>query len=144
MAGEHYYGVEDVNAQEWSACPPNNRRSYTVNADGRGTLTLQLGQNSIDFGIVLLDKRWPDDRETSNSSQSSTGSGNSSNKRVRSVFGNYGPYVFDFALDGSGNPESFVGSSGEQRAASAGFFDDNDNGTFSSGLCGTIAQIDSK
>jgi len=47
-------GVEDVNAPGMvSPALQITGGSYTVNADGRGTLTLQLGQNSIDFGIVL-------------------------------------------------------------------------------------------
>ena len=140
-------GVEDVNAPGMvSPALQITGGSYTVNADGRGTLTLQLGQNSIDFGIVLTstsDGLMID--ETSNSSQSSTGSGNFIKQSAGSfqVSGITGPYVFDFAgLDGSGNSESFIGEfTANNGAASAGFFDDNDNGTFSSGsFVGTIAQ----
>jgi hypothetical protein len=140
-------GVEDVNAAGTvSPALQITGGSYTVNADGRGTLTLQLGQNSIDFGIVLTstsDGLMID--ETSNASQSSTGSGNFIKQSAGSfqVSGIAGPYVFDFAgQDGSSNPESFIGEfTANNGAVSAGFFDDNDNGNFSSAsFVGTIAQ----
>jgi hypothetical protein len=145
-------GVEDVNAGG-SVNPPVaiTGGSYTINADGRGTLTLTLGQSSIDFFIVLTstnDGLMID--ETANFSQSSTGSGNFIKQNSSSflVSGIAGPYVFDFAgLDGNQTfpcpcPESFIG---EFMAASGvtttGFADDNDNGTFSSGsITGTFAQ----
>lgn len=140
-------GVEDVNAA--GAVSPAIQitgGSYTVNADGRGTLMLQLGQNSVDFGITLTstsDGLMID--ETSNTSQSSTGSGNFIKQTPGSfqVSGIAGPYVFDFAgQDGSSNPESFIGEfTANNGAVSAGFFDDNDNGNFSSAsFVGTIAQ----
>ncbi len=145
-------GVEDVNAAgTTSLALPITGGSYTVNADGRGTLTLQLGQNSINFGITLTstsDGLMID--ETSNASQSSTGSGNFIKQSAGSfqVSGIAGPYIFDFAgLDGNQTilcpcPESFVGRFDVSNGTiSSGFFDDNDNGNFSSGpFVGTMAQ----
>jgi hypothetical protein len=145
-------GIEDVNADgTTSLALPIIGGSYTVNADGRGTLTLQLGQNSIDFGITLTstsDGLMID--ETSNASQSSTGSGNFIKQNAGSfqVSGIAGPYVFDFpGLDGNQTipcpcPESFVGRFDVSNGTiSSGFFDDNDNGTLSSGpFVGAIAQ----
>jgi len=54
--------------------PPITGGSYTVNADGTRTLTLQLAQTSIDFGITLTstnDGLMIDERRNAN--QSSTG-----------------------------------------------------------------------
>jgi len=145
-------GVEDINAAGTvSTALQITGGSYTVNADGRGTLTLQLGQNSIDFGITLTstsDGLMID--ETSNSAQSSTGSGNFIKQTPGSfqVSGIAGPYVFDFSgLDGNQTlqcpcPESFIGEfTANNGAVSAGFFDDNDNGSFNgASFAGTIAQ----
>jgi hypothetical protein len=140
-------GVEDVNAAGTiSLALQITGGNYTVNADGRGTLTLQLVQASLDFGITLTstsDGLMID--ETSNSNQSSTGSGNFVKQSAGSfqVSGIAGPYVFDFpGLDASNNSESFMGEfTANNGTISTGFFDDNDNGKFSSGsFVGTIAQ----
>ncbi len=145
-------GVEDVNA---AGFPTNaiaiTGGSYFVNADGRGALTLKFGQTSIDFGITLTstnDGLLID--ETSNASQSSTGSGNF----VKQQAGPFAisdldhPYVFDFnGFDGNQQfpcpcPESFVGEfTSNTGVINTGFFDDNVNGTFGSGaFIGAIAQ----
>ncbi len=141
-------GVEDVNEASVGVTPAIaiTGGSYTVNADGRGTLTLQLAQTSIDFGITLTsinDGLMID--ETSNANQSSTGSGNFTKQNASSfqVSGIAGPYVFDFpGLDANNNPESFIGEfTANAGTITTGFFDDNVNGTFSNGpLIGTIAQ----
>jgi hypothetical protein len=147
-AGNITGGVEDVNEASVGVTPAIaiTGGSYTVNADGRGTLTLQLAQTSIDFGITLTsinDGLLID--ETSNTNQSSTGSGNFTKQNAGSfqVAGIAGPYVFDFpGLDANNNPESFVGEfTANAGMITSGFFDDNVNGTFSNGsLTGTIAQ----
>jgi hypothetical protein len=146
-AGNISGGVEDVNAAgTTSLALPITGGSYTVNADGRGTLTLQLAQTSINFGMTLTssnDGLMID--ETSTNTQSSTGSGNfvKQNSGSFQVSGIAGPYVFDFpGLDANNNPESFIGEfTANNGTISAGFFDDNDNGTFSNGpFVGTIAQ----
>jgi len=145
--GKILTGVEDVNAAgTTNLALAIIGGSYTVNADGRGTLTLQLAQSSINFGITLTsinDGLMID--ETSNANQSSTGSGNFVKQSAGSfqVSGIAGPYVFDFpGLDASNSPESFVGEfTANNGTISPGFFDDNDNGTFSNGaFIGTIAQ----
>jgi len=153
-------GVEDVNVSGVGATPAIaiTGGSYTVSADGRGTLTLVLGQNSINFGIVLTsgtngsiasDGLMID--ETSTSSQSSTGSGNFVLQNTASfgstIPGSAGAYVFDFAgLDGTQAPDSIVGqftvSSG---VVSAGVQDENDNGNIPAtptptAFSGTMAQ----
>jgi len=146
-------GVEDVN----TAGTPSGAISimggnYTVNPDGRGTLTLTFGQtSSISFGIILTSTSTPAIDglmidETSNSSQASTGSGNF----IKQVAGPLavsdvaGTYVFDFAgFDGNANPESFIGEfTANSGVISTGLFDDNDNFSPSSGpmTLGTIAQ----
>jgi hypothetical protein len=140
-------GVEDVNAAgNVTNAISVTGGSYTVSADGRGTLTLNLGPSSINFGIVLTstsDGLLID--ETSTSAQSSTGSGNFTKQSVGSflVSGIAGPYVFDFSgLDGNGNPESFVGQfQAASGAITTGFFDDNDAFQFLSGaISGSFAQ----
>jgi hypothetical protein len=145
--GKILTGVEDVNAAgTTSLALPITGGSYTVNADGRGTLTLQLAQTFINFGITLTstnDGLMID--ETSNANQSSTGSGNFTKQSAGSfqVSGIAGPYVFDFpGLDANNSPESFIGEfTANAGTITTGFFDDNDNGTFSNGaFVGTIAQ----
>jgi hypothetical protein len=145
--GKILAGVEDVNAAgTTSLALPITGGSYTVNADGRGTLTLQLAQTSIDFGITLtsINDGFMID-ETSNTNQSSTGSGNFTKQNAGSfqVAAIAGPYVFDFpGLDANSNSESFVGEfTANNGTITTGFFDDNDGGTFSNGpFVGTIAQ----
>ena len=141
-------GVEDVNADgTLSLALQITGGSYIVNADGRGAVTLQLGTSSIDFGFTLTsinDGLLID--ETSNSAQSSTGSGNffKQNSASFTVASVAGPYVFDFpGLDANHAPESFLGEfTANNGVISNGFFDDNDNFQFSSGAfnTGTIAQ----
>jgi hypothetical protein len=149
-------GVEDVNASGTvTPAVQISGGSYTVNADGRGTLTLNLNANgtasAINFAIVLTstnDGLMID--ETSSQTQASTGSGNFTKQTggpftLSSVTG---PYVFDFAgLDGSQAnlcpcPESFIGQFDVNNAAiSSGFFDDNDNFQLANGsLSGTFAE----
>lgn len=141
-------GIEDVNV----AGTPSNALSiiggsYTVAADGRGTLTLNFSQSSLNFGITLTstsDGLLID--ETSNANQASTGSGNfikqQSTAFVLSDIA--GPYVFDFpGLDGNNNPESFIGEfTAGNGVISTGFFDDNINGSLSSSSMtpGTLAR----
>jgi hypothetical protein len=145
--GKILTGVEDVNAAgTTSLALAITGGSYTVNADGRGTLTLQLAQTSISFGITLTstnDGLMVD--ETSNANQSSTGSGNFTKQNAGSfqVAGIAGSYVFDFpGLDANNNPESFIGEfTANAGTINSGFFDDDVNGTFTNGsLTGTIAQ----
>ncbi len=145
-AGHITGGVEDTNAPGNVNLPAAiTGGSYTVNADGRGFVTLQFSQASIDFGITLTstnDGLLID--ETSNASQSSTGSGNF----IKQTGGPFavstvaGPYIFDFAgLDASGNPDSFVGQfDASNGVVSPGFFDENIGGSLSNGsFIGTLA-----
>src|SRR4029077_1100180 len=144
-------GVEDVNASGTvSPAIQISGGNYTVNADGRGTLTLNLNSNgtasAINFAIVLTstnDGLMID--ETSSQTQASTGSGNFTKQTggpftLSSVTG---PYVFDFAgLDVNVAPESFIGQFDVNNAGmSSGFFDDNDNFQLANGsLSGTFAE----
>ena len=127
-------GIEDTNAAGTVNLPAAiSGGSYTVNADGRGTLTLLLGQASINFGMVLtstsegllID-------ETSNSSQASTGSGNFilQTGGPFTVASAAGRYVFDFSgLDGVQAPDSIVGEfTANNGVISEGVEDENDNG----------------
>jgi hypothetical protein len=146
-AGNITGGVEDINAAGTvtSAVAINSGSSYTVNADGRGTITLNLTANgipaSINFGIVLtstsagllID-------ETSTSSQASTGSGNfvlqtGGPFTVGSVAGTY---VFDFSGQnfslGTSAPLSLVGEfAASGGVISTGFEDVNDNFALTNG-----------
>ena len=146
-------GMEDVNAD---GTPSNaiaiTNGTYTVSADGRGAMTLNLGTSTLDFGITLTsnsDGLLID--ETSNSNQASTGSGNfilqQSTPFALSEIA--GTYVFDFsgsdASQPNPNPESFIGQfvvDSNTQTIPTGFFDDNVGGQLNSGAMtpGTIAQ----
>lgn len=136
------YDIVNVGGSSTTASQPVaiTGGSYTINADGRGTLQLNVNSNgaptSITFGIVLtsgssgaapatvglmID-------ETSNAVQASTGSGNFVLQSPASfqISAISGPYVFDFAgLDGNqpAGPESLVGQ-----------FNTTNAGVFSSGV----------
>jgi hypothetical protein len=152
-AGHITDGVEDVNVDGGvtNAIPINSGSSYTVNADGRGTLTLNFGQSTLNFGITLTstgDGLMID--ETSTAAQASTGSGNF----IKQTGGPFtvgsvaNAYVFDFTgLDGNQTfpcpcPESFIGEfTANNGVINSGSFDDNDGFSLSSGsFVGTIAQ----
>jgi hypothetical protein len=150
-AGNITGGVEDVNAAGVTNLAIQiSGGTYTVNADGRGTLTLNLSVNgiasSINFGITLTsvnDGLVID--ETSTNTQSSTGSGNF----IKQTSGSFalasiaGSYIFDFTgLDASSAPESIVGQfAGAGGPITAGVEDINDNGTFTNaaGIAGSFA-----
>jgi hypothetical protein len=136
-------GVEDVNSVGAFSGPfaiSSTGSSYTVGADGRGTLTLNITANgttnTLQFGITLtstsgglmIDETSP----SATSTQASTGSGNflkqtSGPFTVASVAG---AYVFDFSgLDGTGNPDSIVGAfTANNGTINPGVQDENDNG----------------
>lgn len=90
--------------------------SYSISADGRGTLTLNVtssgGPSTVSFAIVLTS---PSSGlmmdETASASQASTGSGNFILQNSATfASGVSGTYVFDFTGQDSGmNPESLVG-----------------------------------
>jgi hypothetical protein len=137
-------GIYDVVIQGGasSTVSVNSNSSYAVNADGRGTLTLNVTSNgaptSLNFGIVLTstsDGLIVD--ETSNATQASTGSGNfilqsTAAFQLSTVLGNY---VFDFTgFDGNVStaggpfPESLVGQFTVNNSGqiTTGFEDAND------------------
>lgn len=144
-------GVEDIvnGTGAASLAQQISSGTYTVNADGRGTLSLSITGSAapITFAIVLTSTNGGlmiD--ETSSTAQASTGSGNF----VKQTGGPFtvdsvsGPYVFDFAgLDASTQPApvSVVGQFDVNNAAiSTGFFDENDNFALSNGqLAGNFA-----
>ena len=115
--------------------------SYTLNADGRGTLTFNINSNgapsSVTFGIVLTstkDGLMID--ETASNSQASTGSGNFVLQNTASfATAVTGSYVFDFSgLDASTSPESLVGQfTSSAGVISTGIEDANDNSTLTNG-----------
>jgi hypothetical protein len=150
-------GVYDVVTQGGasSTISINNNSSYTVNADGRGTLTFNVTSNgaptSINFGIVLtsISDGGVMIDETSNTIQASTGSGNfvlqsTAAFQVSTVSGNY---VFDFTgFDGNTSgpfPESLVGQFAVTNGGqiTTGFEDANDGLGLSNGSMapGTLA-----
>ena len=142
-------GVEDVNlAGTPTNAIPITGGSYTISADGRGTLNLSFGSNTLQFGITLTSTSTGDGLlidETFTTNQASTGSGNFFKQNTASfaVSTVSGPYVFDFSgLDGTNAPESFIGEfTANNGVIGTGFFDDNVNGTFSNGaFIGTLAQ----
>lgn len=115
--------------------------TYTMNADGRGTLTFNINSNgvpsTITFGIVLTSTSGGlimD--ETASSSQASTGSGNFVLQNTATfATAVTGSYVFDFSgLDASDNPESLVGQfSASAGVINTGIEDANDNFSLTNG-----------
>ncbi len=138
-------GVEDVNLD---GAPTNAISiiggSYSISADGRGTLTLNFAQSSIQFGITLTstsDGLMID--ETSTSTQASTGSGNfvKQDSTLFAVASVSGSYVFDFSgLDAAqvAAPISIVGQfAASNGPITSGVEDVNDNGLFTT--AGTVS-----
>ncbi len=133
-------GVEDVNA----AGTPTNAisitgGSYTVSADGRGTLNLSFGSNTLQFGITLTSTSTGDGfmiDETFTTNQASTGSGNfiRQNTALFAISTISGPYLFDFSgLDAAQiqGPISIVGQfAASNGPITTGVEDVNDNGAF--------------
>lgn len=129
----------------------NSGSSYTVNPDGRGTLTLNVASGgtptSINFGIVLTstsDGLMID--ETRNGTQASTGSGSfvlqSMTALQTGLSSVSGSYVFDFAgFDGNVSaangpfPESLVGQFTVNNSGqiTTGFEDANDGFALTNG-----------
>jgi hypothetical protein len=123
-----------------SAPVPIMGGSYTVNADGRGSLTFNVTSNggpaTINFAIVLTSTSggFMMD-ETFSGNQASTGSGNFILQNAGSfASGVSGSYVFDFSgLDGGINPESLVGRfAASGGVITSGLEDSNDNFMLSS------------
>lgn len=115
--------------------------SYTVNPDGRGTLTFNINSNgvpsTVNFGIVLTSTSnglMMD--ETASATQASTGSGNFILQSTAS-FGTAvsGAYVFDFTgLDVNVSPASLVGQfSASGGVITSGIEDANDAFTLGNG-----------
>lgn len=132
-------GVEDVNSQGTvNAAAAITGGNYSVSADGRGTLSLNVASgftSTITFAIVLTstnDGLMID--ETVSSNQASTGSGNFIKQDTNSFASTTilnGTYVFDFSgLDSSGAPASIVGELATTSGSITGGIDDeNDGGT---------------
>jgi len=133
-------GVEDVNA----AGTPTNAisitgGSYTISADGRGTLNLSFGSNTLQFGITLTSTSTGDGfmiDETFTTNQASTGSGNfiKQNTAMFAISTISGPYVFDFSGLNAAQiqgPISIVGQfAASNGPITTGVEDLNDNGLF--------------
>src|SRR5262249_38480716 len=106
--------------------------SYTINADGRGTLNLINSSGTLQFSITLTSTNGgliialPPDG-------SSTASGNfvKQSSAAFSTAGIANNYAFDLSgVDGSNNSESILGQLHADGAGSftSGFADDNDGG----------------
>ncbi len=133
-------GVEDVNlAGTPTNAIPITGGSYTISADGRGTLNLSFGLNTLQFGITLTSTSTGDGLmidETFTRNQASTGSGNffKQNTALFTISTISGPYVFDFSgLDAAQiqGPISIVGQfAASNGPITTGVEDVNDNGLF--------------
>src|SRR6266567_8951 len=132
-------GVEDVNAAGTiTNAIPITGGSYAINADGRGTLSLSLGSNTLQFGITLTSTSTGDGLmiDETFSNQASTGSGNffKQNTALFTISTISGPYVFDFSgLDAAQiqGPISIVGQfAASNGPITTGVEDVNDNGAF--------------
>jgi len=131
-AGVILGGVEDVNLITGSTRLAFTGGSYTINGDGRGTLSLVNSTGTLTFSITLtstsggLLAQMPPDG-------SATASG-SFIKQTAAAFSKAGianDYAFDFTgIDPAGNAESIVGHVHSDGAGSftTGIWDDNDGG----------------
>lgn len=121
--------------------------TYTVNPDGRGTLTFNINSggvpSTVTFGIVLTstkDGLMID--ETASGTQASTGSGNFVLQNPAAfqagISALTGSFVFDFSgLDAGVAPESLVGQfTASGGAITSGIEDANDNFTLTNGNIG--------
>ena len=123
-----------------SAPIPITGGSYTVNADGRGTLTFNVTSNgspaTINFAIVLTSTSGGFMMDqTFSGNQASTGSGNFVLQNSSAfAAGVSGSYVFDFTgLNGNTNPESLVGRfAASGGVITSGLEDSNDGSTLTS------------
>ena len=115
--------------------------SYTVKADGRGTLTFNVTSNgtpaTINFAIVLTSTSGGFMMDqTGSANQASTGSGNFVLQNSSAfAAGVSGSYVFDFTgVNSNTAPESLVGRfAASGGVITSGLEDSNDNGTLNSG-----------
>src|SRR2546425_8167928 len=112
---------------------------FRSSADGRGTLNLSFGSNTLQFGITLTSTSTGDGfmiDETFTTNQASTGSGNfiKQNTAMFAISTISGPYVFDFSgLDAAQiqGPISIVGQfAASNGPITTGVEDVNDNGLF--------------
>jgi hypothetical protein len=135
-------GVEDVNlifAGEGFNELAFTGGSYSINSDGRGTLSLIDSTGTLTFSITLSSSSngymvlMPSDLLSAGN-----GSFTKQNPASFSLSAFSGSYAFDFSgVDASDNPESVVGqlvSNGD--LVLSGFADDNDAGTVNGGTPG--------
>jgi hypothetical protein len=144
-------GVEDVNlnlGQQGSNELGFTGGSYSINTDGRGTLSLIDSTGTLTFSVTMTSTssgylvNMPTDGQSAGS-----GSFVKQNPASFLLTAFSGSYAFDFSgADAQSNPESAVGqlvSIGNQ--VLSGFADDNDagttNGVINSGTPGTAATI---
>jgi len=118
--------------------------SYTINGDGRGTLSLIDSTGTLTFSITLTSSTngylvdMPTDFQSAGN-----GSFVKQNASSFQVSGLSGNYAFDISgVDANGTPESVVGQLVSNSAGTfSGFADDNDGATVNGGVAGaaTIA-----
>ena len=149
-------GIEDVNtATSGQQLLPYSGGSYSVQADGRGTISLTNATGTVSFSITLLSASQGiivETDPTTNLIATASGTFIKQDPNSFATAGLSGNYVFDFSgLDFSGNtfgvPDSIVGqfvSNGNGGIAS-GLLDENDNAALVSAAPFTSAtyQLDS-
>lgn len=139
-------GVEDFNlnfASSGSGRFLFTGGSYSINSDGRGTLSLIDSSGTLAFSVTMATSSSGYIMATPTDS-SSTASGsfikqNTGSFMLSGVSGNYG---FDFSgVDPSGQPESIVGefAANGSGQVTGGIADDNDAGTINGGGAGPLA-----
>jgi hypothetical protein len=113
--------------------------SYTVNGDGRGTLSLTDSSGTLTFSITLTSSISGYFIDAPADGQSAgNGSFVKQNPASFQISGIAGNYAFDFSgLDPSATPESVVGQlKSNSGGGFSGFADDNDGGTVNGGAGG--------
>jgi hypothetical protein len=125
-------GIEDVNTTKAVTTVLFNSGTYTIGADGRGTLSLTNNTvGTLTFFISVVRNTHGFLVET-DASAAATGAFYQQTPSAFSTSGLSGPYVFDFSgVDTSGYPESVVGrfTSDGGGHLQNGVLDENDNAT---------------
>jgi hypothetical protein len=140
-------GLEDVNtASNGAQTLAFTASTYSVQADGRGTINLTNGTGTLSFSITMLSPTQGLIVETDlNATTSGTFVLQDTNSFNTAAFS--GAYVFDFSgIDPSGLPDSIIGQmvSTGSGTLSSGLLDENDNAAASgaSPITGGSYQLD--
>jgi hypothetical protein len=128
-------GLEDVNVCTGVFTLQFTNSTYSITADGRGTLSLTNTTGTTNYSITLSSATGGVIAQT-DVNLTASGSFQRQNVAAFSDLAITGGYVFDFnGISATANPESFIGrfdaEGGGHIASTSGLFDSNEAGTLS-------------